>query len=47
MTPEILEQIKSMRYIAKENPLEIVNLYAFVYWAEDKLWYRCKIVKYF
>jgi len=46
MTKELQEHIDSYQQIAKDYPESMVGNFVYIYWKDDDVWYRAKIIKY-
>lgn len=44
-TPELNEQVESMKMVARNYPEHLLNFYVFIYWDLDGVWYRAKVIK--
>jgi len=46
ITKEIEEQIESYKVVIRDYPDSMVGTSIFIYWKDDDVWYKAKIIKY-
>lgn len=46
VTDKIKSETDSHKLLASSYPVSIVGKYIFIFWSEDDVWYRAKVLKY-
>ncbi len=43
---KLKQDVQSAQLLAKDYPDSLLNTFIYVYWSEDKVWYRAKVIKF-
>lgn len=43
---KVQQDVQSAQLLAKDYPDNLLNTFIYVFWSEDKVWYRAKVIKY-
>lgn len=46
MTEDLKKQVENVIYVAKTFPENLLGQHIYVYWSEDNVWYRAKVIRY-
>jgi Tudor domain len=45
-TEKLQQTLQTAHMLAKEYPDSLLNMFIYVFWADDKVWYRARVIKY-
>lgn len=46
ITAQLQDQVDSFRTVAKDYPENMIGSHIYIYWKDDDVWYRAKVIRY-